>query len=88
MRKSKFTESQIVGILKQQEAGAKVADLCREAGISVATFHKWKAKYGGMDAAQLRRLKELEEENTRLKRMYADLSLVHTALKDAVEKHL
>lgn len=88
MRKSKFTESQIVGILKQQEAGAKVADLCREAGISVPTFHKWKAKYGGMDAAQLKRLKELEEENTRLKRMYADLSLVHTALKDAVEKHL
>lgn len=66
----------------------KVADLCREHGISDATFYNWKAKYGGMDASQLKRLKELEEENARLKRMYADLSLIHYAFKDAVEKKL
>jgi putative transposase len=88
MRTSKFTETQIVSILKQQELGAKVADICREHAISVGTFHKWKAKYGGMDAGQLKRLKELEEENLRLKRMFADLSLVHHAFRDAVEKKL
>jgi putative transposase len=88
MKQNRFTESQIVSILKQQEAGAKVMDICREHGISDATFYNWKAKYGGMAPSQLKRLKELEEENARLKRMYADLSLVHHALKDAVEKKL
>lgn len=88
MKQNRFTESQIVSILKQQDAGAKVMDICREHGISDATFYNWKAKYGGMAPSQLKRLKELEEENARLKRIYADLSLVHHALKDAVEKKL
>lgn len=88
MRKTTFTEHQIISILKQQETGIKVADLCREHGISDATFYNWKAKYGGMDASQLKRLKELEGENAKLKRMYADLSLIHYAFKDAVEKKL
>jgi len=88
MKQNRFTESQIVSILKQQEAGSRVIDICREHGISDATFYNWKAKYGGMDTSQLRRLRELEEENIRLKRMYADLSLVHVALKDAIEKKL
>ncbi len=88
MKKTRFTESQIISILKQHETGIKVTDICREHGISNATFFNWKAKYSGMDARQLRRLKELEEENSRLKRMYADLSLIHHAFKDAVEKKL
>lgn len=88
MKQNRFTESQIVSILKQQEAGSKIMDICREHGISDATFYNWKAKYGGMAPSQLKRLRELEEENARLKRMYADLSLVHHALKDAVEKKL
>jgi len=86
MKKTKFTEQQIISILKQHEAGVKSQDLCRENGISQATFFNWKAKYGGLDTKQLRRLKELEEENSRLKKMYADLSLIHQAFKDAVEK--
>ncbi len=86
MRKSKFTEHQIVGILKQHEAGVKVADLCREHGISNATFYQWKAKYGGMDASQLKLVKELQEENSRLKRMFAELSMMHDSLKQVVEK--
>lgn len=88
MKKTKFTEHQIISILKQQETGMKVADICREHGISDATFFNWKARYSGMDASQLKRLKELEEENSRLKKMYAELSLVHHAFKDAVEKKL
>ncbi len=76
MRKSKFTEHQIVSILKQHEAGVKVADLCREHAISNATFYQWKAKYGGLDASQLKQLKELQEENGRLKRMFAELSMM------------
>lgn len=88
MKKSRFTESQIVAILRKQEAGMSVKDITRELGISDATFYNWKAKYGGMDASQLKRVKELEDENARLKKMYADLSLVHHALKDAVEKKL
>ena len=88
MKKSRFTESQIVAMLKQHEAGMSVADLCREHEITNATFYNWRAKYGGMDASQLKRIRELEEENSKLKRMYADLSLVHLALKDAVEKKL
>jgi putative transposase len=85
MKKSRFTETQIISILKQHEGGLKVSDICREHGISQATFFNWKAKYGGISSSQLKRLKELESENTRLKKMYADISLVHHALKDAVE---
>ncbi len=88
MKKTRFSENQIISILKQQETGLKVGDLCREQGISEATFYNWKAKYGGMELSQLRRLKELEEENSRLKRMYSELSLLHHAYKDAVEKKL
>jgi len=75
-------------VLKQAEAGAKVSELVRKLGISEATFYNWKAKYGGLDASQLRRLKELEGENAKLKKMYAELSLTHHALQDAVEKKL
>jgi putative transposase len=75
MKKSKFTEAQIVSILKQAEDGMKVPDLCREHGISSATFYKWRSKYGGMNVSMLKRLKELEAENARLKRMYADEKL-------------
>jgi putative transposase len=88
MKKARFTESQIIAILSKQEKGISVADICREHGISNATFFNWKGKYGGMSPSQLRRLKELEIENARLKRMYADLSLVHEAFKDAIEKKL
>lgn len=88
MKKTRFTETQIIVAIKRQEAGAKVSDLSRELGISEATFYNWKARYGGMDANQLRKLKELEAENSRLKKMYAELSLTHEALKDAVEKKL
>ena len=86
MKKIKFTESQIIRILKEYEAGREVNDLCREYSISRATFYNWKKKYSGMDASQLKRLKELEEENRRLKRMYADLSLDHEMLKDVLGK--
>lgn len=88
MKKSKFTESQIVKILKEAEAGVSVDDLTRQHGFSRATFYKWKAKYSGMDVSELKRLKALEEENRRLKQMYADLSLEHEVLKDIIEKKL
>jgi putative transposase len=88
MKKTRFTEPQIIAILKKQEAGVKVSDICRENGISDATFYNWKAKYGGMDVNELKRVKQLEQENARLKKMYAELSLVHEALKDAVAKNL
>ena len=88
MKKSRFTESKIVSILRQQEAGRTVQEICREYGISQATFFNWKSKYGGMNASQLKRLKELEEENLRLKKMYADMSLQNHALKDLIEKKL
>jgi putative transposase len=88
MRKTRFTESQIVKALQEYEAGKKVDDLCRELGINKNTLYNWKKKYSGMDAQHLRRLKELEEENRRLKAMYADLSLDHRILKDIVEKKL
>ena len=88
MKRKRFTEGQIVKILKEAEAGVPVADLCRKYGFSSSTFYKWKAKYGGMDAPALRRLKELEEENHRLKAMYAELSLEHRVLKYIVEKKL
>ena len=88
MKRIKITETQIVQLLKQHEQGIKIADLCRHHGISPATFHRWRAKYGGMEASELKRVRELEEENARLKKMYAELSLLHYAFKDAVEKKL
>lgn len=88
MKKSRFSETQIIAILKQQEAGMKVADICREYGMSQATFYNWKSKYAGMEASDIKRLRELEEENARLKRMYAELSLDHQILKDILEKKL
>jgi putative transposase len=89
MKRSKFSEGQIIKILKETEITDKtVADICREHGIAQSTYYKWKSKYGGLDESQLRRLKELEEENRRLKRMYADLSLDHMILKDIIEKKL
>ena len=86
MKKSKFTESQIISILKEAELGKKVNDICRDHGISNATYYQWKSKYGGMDASALKRLKEMEEENARLKRMYADLALENQAIKDLLGK--
>ena len=87
MKQNRFTESQIVSILKQQEAGAKVMDICREHGISDATFYNWKAKYGGMAASDVKRLKQLEEENRRLKHLVADLTLDNQALKEVISKN-
>jgi putative transposase len=86
MKKTRFTESQIVNALKEHEAGRKADDICRELGISSTAFYKWRSKYGGLDVSDLKRLKELEEENFRLKRMYADLSLDHQILKDVFSK--
>jgi putative transposase len=86
MKKSRFTESQIVSILKEADAGMKVEELCRKHGVSSATYYNWKKKYGGMDASEIKRLKELEEENAKLKRMYADMALENTALKDLIVK--
>jgi len=88
MKKSKFSESQIVTILKEAEAGVSVEDLIRQHGFSKATFYKWKGRYSGMSVSELKRLKELEDENRRLKQMYANLSLEHEALKDIIEKKL
>lgn len=88
MKKSRFTEHRIVAILKQGEAGVAINDICREHGISKSTYYNWKAKYGGMDAKELSRLKTLETENVRLKAMYAELSLEHRVLKEALEKKL
>lgn len=88
MKKSRFTESQIVAILKRQESGMSVKDICRDSGISDQTFYKWKAKYGGMESSQLKRVKDLEDENSRLKRMYAELSMINDALKHVIEKKL
>ena len=86
MKRSRFTEEQIIGILREQEAGVPVADLCRKHGLSSPTFDKWKAKYGGMDVSEARRLKALEDENAKLKRMLADSMLDNVALKDLLGK--
>ena len=88
MKRTQFSENQIIKILKEAEAGVPVTDLCRTYGFSKSSFYKWKAKYGGMEASDLRRLRELQEENRRLKQMYAELSLEHQVLKDIVEKKL
>jgi putative transposase len=88
MRKSKFTESQIVAILKAGDAGKKVQDICREHGISDATYYKWKSKYGGMEASDLKRTKELEAELAQYKRMYAELARENDAMKALIAKKL
>ena len=88
MKKSQFTETQIVSILSEADAGVKVQDLCRKHGISPGTYYKWKSKYGGLSASELKRMKELEAENAKLKRMFADLSLENEALKDLITKKL
>ena len=88
MRKSKFTESQILAILGEGEAGLAVAEVCRKHGISTATYHQWKSKYAGMSANELKRVKEPEAENSRLKRMYADLALENAAIKDVLSRKL
>jgi putative transposase len=86
MRKSKFTESQICGILKQNTDGMKAADVCREHGISEATMYKWRSKYGGMDAPLIKEMKELQAENDRLKKMYAESQMAQALLKEALGK--
>lgn len=88
MKRSRFTENQIIKILKEAEAGVPVTELSRTHGFSKSSFYKWKAKYGGMEASDLRRLRELEDENRQLKQMFAELSLEHQVLKDVVEKKL
>lgn len=86
MKKSRFTDSQIIGVLKQAENGSPVPELCREHGISSATFYKWRSKYGGMDASLMSRVKELEEENRRLKKMYAEERLKAEIVQEALQK--
>ena len=88
MKKTRFTETQIVAILKKQEAGIKTSDLCREYGISDATFYNWKAKYGGLEVKEVKRLRELEQENAKLKKMYAEISMENYALKDLISRKL
>jgi putative transposase len=86
MKRLRFTEEQIIGVLREQEAGMKTADICRKHGISDATFYKWKAKYGGLEVSEAKRLRSLEDENGRLKRMLADAMLDNAALKDLLGK--
>lgn len=88
MKKSRFSETQIVSILKEADAGLPAKDVCRKHGVSQATYYKWKSKYGGMEASDLKRAKELEAENARLKRMYADIALEHTAMRDLIHRKL
>ncbi len=85
MKKSRFTDNQIIAILKEAESGVKVPDLCRTHGMSDATFYKWRAKFGGMDASMMKRMKELEEENRRLKKMYAEEKLKAEIRQEALE---
>lgn len=87
MRRSRYTEEQIVALLKEQEAGVRTEELCRRQGISQQTFYRWKAKYGGLEAGDAQRLKALEDENRRLKRLVADLALDNAALKDVLSKN-
>lgn len=86
MKRSRFTETQIVSILKEVDAGMKVEEICRKHGISNATYYNWKSKYGGMEASDVKKLKELQDENAKLKQMFADLSLENAALKDLFAK--
>ena len=86
MKTSRFTDSQIIGVLKQAQAGTPVPELCREHGISSATFYKWRSKFGGMDASMVSQLKELQDENRRLKKMYAEAQLSADLLKEALSK--
>lgn len=86
MRRSRFSEEQIVGLLKQNEAGVSAAQICRDQGISEATFYKWKSKYGGLEVSEAKRLRQLEEENSKLKRLLADAMLDNAALKDVLSK--
>lgn len=88
MKTTQFTENQIIAMLKQYEQGVKVQDIARANGISDKTIYRWKTKYGGMDAKELKRIKELESENSKLKRMYAELAILNEALKDVIEKKL
>ena len=88
MKTTQFTESQIIAMLKQHEQGVKVQDIARANGISEKTIYRWKTKYGGMDAHELKRIKELEAENSKLKKMYAELAILNEALKDVIEKKL
>ncbi|BAQ68817.1 transposase [Rhodovulum sulfidophilum] len=87
MKRKRFSEEQIIGVLKEGEAGAKVDDICRRHGISTATFYTWRKKFGGMEASDAKRLRELEAENAKLKRIVADQMLDMTAMKDLLEKH-
>lgn len=87
MRQGKWSEEQIIGILKQAEGGRPVSEVCREHGVGESTFYKWKSKYGGLEVNEARRLKQLEEENAKLKRLVADLTLDKMALKDALSKN-
>ena len=86
MKRSRFTEEQIIGILREQESGMKTADVCRKHGVSGATFYAWKAKYGGMDVSEAKRLKALEDENSRLKKLLADAMLDNAILKEVASK--
>jgi putative transposase len=86
VKKSRFSDSQIIAVLKQAEAGTPVPELCREHGVSAATFYKWRSKYGGMEASMVSRMKELEEENRRLKKMYAEAQMSTDILKEALGK--
>ena len=86
MKKSRFTDSQILDILKQAENGVPVTELCRQHGMSSATFYKWRSKFGGMDASLMARMRELEQENARLKKMYVDVQIRHDVLQEALAK--
>lgn len=86
MKRSRFSEEQIIGVLKEHELGAKTADLCRKHGMSEATFYNWKSKYGGLDVSEARRLKQLSDENAKLKKLLADAMLDNAALKDLLSK--